>query len=62
MGILVDSLAVTRLASAVTVARLDWEVLRLMHTSRDAAQGLDPGFAEAAGRLIGRSYRGGQNV
>jgi len=63
MGILVDSLAVARLASgAVTVARLDWEVLRLMHTPRDTGQGLDPAFAEAVGRLIGRSYRGGQTV
>ena len=62
MGILVDSLAVARLASAVTVARLDWEVLRLMHTPRDTGQGLNPGFAEAVGRLIGRSYEGGQTV
>lgn len=63
MGILVDSLAVARLASgAVTVARLDWEVLGLMHTARDTNQGLDPGFAEAVGRLIGASYRGGQTV
>jgi hypothetical protein len=63
MGILVDSLAMARLASgAVTVARLDWEVLRLMHTPRDTGQGLDPGFAEAVGRLIGRSHRGGRTV
>jgi hypothetical protein len=63
MGILVDSLAVARIASgAVTIARLDWAVLRLMHTPRDASQGLDPGFAEAVGRLIGGSYRGGQAV
>jgi hypothetical protein len=33
-----------------------------MHTPRDTAEGLDPGFAEAVGRLIGRSYRGGQTV
>ncbi|HSE68264.1 MAG TPA: M28 family peptidase [Gemmatimonadales bacterium] len=63
VGILVDSLAMARLASgAVTVARLDWTVLRLMHTPRDANQGLDPGFAEAVGRLIGTSYQGGQAV
>jgi peptidase M28-like protein len=63
MGILVDSLAVARLASgAVTVARLDWAVLRLMHTPGDTNQGLDPGFAEAVGRLIGGSYGGGQTV
>ena len=63
VGILVDSLAMAPLASgAVTVARLDWTVLRLMHTPRDTNQGLDPRFAEAIGRLIGGSYRDGQTV
>jgi hypothetical protein len=63
MGILVDSLPLTRLATgAVTVGRLDWSILRLMHTPRDNAQGFDPEFAEAVGRLIGKSYGGGQAV
>jgi hypothetical protein len=63
MGILVDSLPLARLATgAVTVARLDWSVLRLMHTPRDNTLGFDPWFAEAVGRLIGRSYRGDQAV
>jgi hypothetical protein len=56
LGILVDSVALGRVAaSAVTVSRLDWSVLRLMHTPRDTPEGLDPAFAEAVGRAIGQA-------
>lgn len=53
IGILVDSVPLARVAArAVTVSRLDWSVLRLMHTSRDALEGLDTGFAESVGRAV----------
>ncbi len=49
-GIMVDSLALARAgARAVTVARLDWGTLRVIHTPRDSIG--DPAFATA--RWIG---------
>jgi hypothetical protein len=52
-GILVDSLPPARRgAAAVTLARLDWPVLRLIHTGRDTLEGLDPGFALGVGEAL----------
>lgn len=49
-GIFVDSLPLARAgARAVTLARLDWSVLRLIHTPRDTLEGLDL----SAARLVG---------
>ena len=60
LGILVDSVALgKRSAAAVTVSRLDWSVLRLMHTPRDNLPGLDPAFAIAVGRAIGHGLSEG---
>ena len=60
LGILVDSVALgKRSAAAVTVSRLDWSVLRLMHTPRDDLPGLDPAFAIAVGRAIGHGLSEG---
>jgi Zn-dependent M28 family amino/carboxypeptidase len=54
-GILTDSLPLANAgARAVTISRLDWSVLRLIHTPRDTAAGLDPGAAELAGRVVGK--------
>ena len=39
-------------AAALTVARLDWGTLRLMHTPRDIAAGLEFRTADAVGRLV----------
>jgi hypothetical protein len=52
-GILVDSLPLARRgAAAVTLARLDWPVLRLIHTARDTLRDLDPGFALGVGEAL----------
>lgn len=54
MGILVDSLPFARAgARAVTLARLDWGTLRLIHTGKDLPTGLETGVAEEVGRRIG---------
>jgi len=39
-------------AAALTVARLDWGTLRLLHTPRDTPDGLGFSTAEAVGRLV----------
>lgn len=53
LGILTDSLPLARSgAAAVTLSRLDWATLRLMHTPRDLAPGLDLATAEAVGRAV----------
>jgi hypothetical protein len=56
LGILTDSLAFAPLTGAITLSRLDWSVLRVMHTPNDVAQGLDPGFAEALGQRLSDAY------
>jgi len=53
LGILTDSLPLAGAgAMAVTVSRLDWGTLKLMHTPRDVADGLDFATAEAVGRRL----------
>jgi len=53
-GIFVDSLPLARAgARAVTVARLDWSVLRLIHTPRDTLDGLDLSAAREIGVRLG---------
>ncbi len=52
-GILVDSLPLARRgAPALTLARLDWAVLRLIHTPHDTAHALDPHFALMVGAAL----------
>jgi Zn-dependent M28 family amino/carboxypeptidase len=57
LGILTDSLAFAPLTTAITLSRLDWSVLRVMHTAHDVFEGLDPGFAEALGHRLSDAYR-----
>ena len=53
LGIFVDSYPLARAgASAVTVARLDWATLRLLHTPRDTGDGLSFATAQAVGRAV----------
>jgi Peptidase family M28 len=53
IGILTDSLPFARRGiAAVTLGRLDWGTLRLIHTPRDLSAGLDLGTANAVGRAI----------
>lgn len=60
LGILTDSLPLARAGGrAVTVARLGWPALRLMHTAADAPEGLDLATAEAVGQAVGRLPRAG---
>jgi hypothetical protein len=57
-GIMVDSQAFARAdARAVTLARLDWQTLRRLHTPRDARAGLTFGTARALGTWLA-SVRG----
>ncbi len=52
-GILVDSLPLARAgARAVTIARLDWSTLRMMHTARDAVAGLAFRTAREVGSIL----------
>ena len=54
LGILVDSIPFARAGvRAATIGRLDWSVLRRIHTPADDWSGLDLTVAEAAGRAIG---------
>ena len=54
-GILTDSLPFARHGcAAVTLARLDWQSLRLIHTPLDGPAGLDLSTAQAAGEAVGR--------
>ena len=53
LGIFVDSWPLARAgASAVTVARLDWRTLRLIHTPRDTMDGLSLETARAVGAAV----------
>ena len=55
LGILVDSLPMARAgASAVTLARLDWDDLRRLHTPRDTPEELDLATARAVGETLAR--------
>jgi Zn-dependent M28 family amino/carboxypeptidase len=55
LGIFVDSWPLARAgASAVTVARLDWRTLRLIHTPRDTMDGLSLETARAVGAAVAR--------
>jgi hypothetical protein len=55
MGILVDSLPFARAgAHAVTVARLDWGTLRLIHTAADTSAGLSLDTAERTGTQLAK--------
>ena len=54
IGIFVDSYPLARAgACAVTIGRLDWETLRLLHTPRDTAAGLTFETALRVGRALG---------
>jgi Zn-dependent M28 family amino/carboxypeptidase len=54
-GILVDSLPFARRgAAAITIARLNWGTLRLLHTPADVADGLNPETAERIGACLAR--------
>ena len=53
VGILVDSLPLARAgARAITVGRLTWRTLRLIHTPADRPEGLSLEAAEAVGRAL----------
>ncbi len=53
LGILVDSLPLSRAGiPAITVGRLTWRTLRLIHTPRDTAEGLDLEDAREVGRAL----------
>lgn len=53
LGILTDSLPLARAgARAITVGRLDWAVLRLLHTPADTLAELDLATAQAVGRAL----------
>jgi hypothetical protein len=53
LGIFVDSWPLARAgARAVTIGRLDWATLRLLHTPRDTASALSFASAEAVGRAL----------
>lgn len=55
LGILTDSLPFARRGHpAVTIGRLDWSTLRLLHTPADRPNGLDLATAEAVGRALAR--------
>ena len=53
LGILTDSLPLARAgAAAVTLSRLDWRVLRRLHTPRDTSAVLSLGTVESVGRRL----------
>ncbi len=55
LGIFVDSYPLARAgARAVTIGRLDWDTLRLIHTPRDTREGLEYQTALAVGERLGR--------
>jgi hypothetical protein len=51
-GIFVDSAPLARVAPAVTVGRLTWRTLRLIHTPADRVEGLSFRTAEQVGKAI----------
>ena len=59
LGIVTDGVSLARVAGAVVdVSRLDWSVLRLIHTPQDSLDRLDPTFAESLGRSLGQALTG----
>jgi hypothetical protein len=53
LGILVDSLPLARAgARAVTIGRLTWRTLRVIHTPADVPDGLSLDTAERVGRAL----------
>lgn len=53
LGILTDSVAFSRRGiAAVTLARLDWTTLTLLHTANDSADGLETATAERVGTYL----------
>lgn len=53
LGILVDSLPLARAGMpAITIGRLTWRTLRLIHTPRDTADGLSLAAAREVGRAL----------
>jgi Zn-dependent M28 family amino/carboxypeptidase len=53
LGILTDSVPFARQGlPAVTIGRLTWRTLRLIHTPRDTADGLSLEMAERVGRVL----------
>jgi hypothetical protein len=52
LGIFVDSAPLARVAPAVTVGRLTWRTLRLIHTPADRVEGLSFRTAEQVGKAI----------
>jgi hypothetical protein len=53
VGILVDSLPLARAgAAAITIGRLTWDTLRLIHTPQDVPEGLSLEVADRVGRAI----------
>ncbi|HEU4827990.1 MAG TPA: M28 family peptidase [Gemmatimonadales bacterium] len=58
LGIFVDSYPLARAgATAVTIGRLDWGTLRLLHTPRDTRDGLSFATARRIGKAIGSMTR-----
>lgn len=55
LGILTDSLIFARAGSpAITLARLDWNTLRLLHTAEDKPDTLDTATAEQVGMYLAK--------
>lgn len=52
LAIFVDSAPLARLAPAVTVSRLTWATLRIIHTTRDTAAGFSLDTAERVGLAL----------
>jgi hypothetical protein len=52
LGIFVDSAPLARLAPAITIGRLNWSTLRLIHTAADRVEGLSFRTAEQVGKAI----------
>ncbi|MEO7987878.1 MAG: M28 family peptidase, partial [Gemmatimonadales bacterium] len=53
LGILVDSLPLARAGiPSITIGRLTWRTLRLIHTPRDTAEGLTLAMAREIGRAL----------
>jgi hypothetical protein len=52
LGIFVDSAPLARVAPAVTIGRLTWRTLRLIHTPADKVEGLSFRTAEQVGKAI----------
>jgi hypothetical protein len=53
LGIFVDSAPLSRIGPSVTVGRLTWRTLRIIHTPADTSEGLSFRTAEQVGKAIG---------